>query len=150
MKRKLEILDVSWGMARLHPRRVRFIDYHLPPGGDVYEEKEVGETGRIWLDEVNLWLGFESGKLACYDTTGNRIGNYVEVTQALAEAEKKAADETRARAKAERLTAKETKARAEAERRVEDLAKSAKEWEDRFLAMEEELRRVRGEKNEGN
>ena len=151
-------------------RRVKFIDYHLPPGGDIYEEKELGESGRIWLDEVNLWLGFESGKLACYDTAGNRIGNYVEVTQALADetrarttAERKAATAKRQAAQAERQAAKETKARAEAERKraVAELASAEAErqvaleresrvaLEARFLAMEEELRRVRGEKNEG-
>lgn len=44
-----------------------------------YESVPLDSNGRIWLDVVNVWLGLENGRLACFDADGKRIGDYTTV-----------------------------------------------------------------------
>ena len=137
-------------------RSIIFHDYRLPASSETYAEQPIGESGRIWLPEVGLSLGVESGSLALYEPDGERKGTYVEVERGRIEAERSLMEEAETRIVAESALQEEIEARrtielalSDAERKAEDHAKAAREWEARFLAMEEELRRVRGEKNEG-
>lgn len=87
-------------------RTIRFIDYRLDDEGE-YVSQPLGPNGRVWLDEVKLWLGSENGLLACYDADGKRLGTYVELDQA--------------RRDAENATVQERQAREALEKRVRDL-----------------------------
>ncbi len=62
-------------------RVINLIDYHFNDITGEYEEMPPGENGRVWLPEVQLWLGVEAGLLACYDEGGKRKGNYAEMEQ---------------------------------------------------------------------
>jgi Uma2 family endonuclease len=82
------------------------------------------ERGWLWLEPLKLWLGIRDDEVYCFDEAGAQIGDYTAVTAAHA-------------AVTAALTA-ERQARAEAE----DRATAA---EARLHALEEELRRLRGE-----
>jgi Uma2 family endonuclease len=78
----------------------------LPPDKD----------GRVWLEPLGIWLGTRDNRVVCYDgATGEELGDYAAVTQALATAKARIAAET-ARAEAERVKAEAERVRAEAER----------------------------------
>jgi len=85
-------------------RQLELIAYRYHP--DHYERIAPDERGWIWLEPVRLWLGVTRDRrpgydlLACYDPeTGEEIGDYLAVTQALeAEAESRARAEARAAA----------------------------------------------------
>lgn len=100
-------------------RRNRFklslVGYQQTPEGFV--EMAPDERGWLWLEPVRLWLGVHENELFCYDKAGKQIGDYADVTAALAA---------------------EATARAEAESR-------AQAAEARLRELEAELRRLRGE-----
>jgi Uma2 family endonuclease len=100
-------------------RRNRFklslIGYQQTPDGFV--EMAPDECGWLWLEPVRLWLGVRENELFCYDEAGKQIGDYADVTAALAS---------------------EATARAEAESR-------AQAAEARLHELEAELRRLRGD-----
>jgi hypothetical protein len=73
-----------------------------------YQVLPPDERGWIWLAPVCTWLGVEHQEILCYDDTGQPLGNY----RALAEA-----------------VAVETQARAEAERRAETAEARSRELE---------------------
>ncbi|MDQ3250170.1 MAG: Uma2 family endonuclease [Chloroflexota bacterium] len=98
------------------------LGYQLVQGQ--YEPLARNEGGWLWLEPVQVWLGLRNNWLVCYDTNGNAIGDYVEVTQARRVAEQ------RAEQAEERAT-------------QEQLARIA--LEERLQAMEAEVRRLRGE-----
>jgi Uma2 family endonuclease len=99
-------------MLRKEPA-LRLLAYTQTPNG--YQVLPPDERGWIWLAPVRTWLGVEQHEIVCYDETGQPIGDY--------------------RALAEALTA-ETQARAEAERRAETA-------EERIRELEAELQRLR-------
>jgi Uma2 family endonuclease len=66
-------------------RRITLIDNHLNPATGEYERRPLSEDGRVWLPEVNLWLGVEDGQLVCFDVNGKRKGTYTEIEKAAAE-----------------------------------------------------------------
>jgi colicin import membrane protein len=71
--------------------------------------------GRLWLADVNIWLGVDGQRVVCYDgTTDTEIGDYTEITRVLKQ-EKARADAEQARADAERTRADTEQARADAE-----------------------------------
>jgi colicin import membrane protein len=116
-------------------RRLELIGLRWTPKG--YEPVPPNEQGRLWLDPVGLWLGIapiEAGygeRVACYDPeTGKEIGDYVQISQALRQAESRA---------------EQAESRAEqAESRAEQEARARAELETRLKAMEEEIRRLGG------
>src|SRR5262249_38333461 len=60
-------------------------------GPSRYNPMSLDANGRYWLDVVNLWLGVENGRIACYDKQGVRIGDYTEVSARADHAESQAA-----------------------------------------------------------
>jgi colicin import membrane protein len=131
-------------------RRLRLIAYRLGPGG--YEPQPPDDRGRVWLEAIGLWLGVEpwpevgGERLVCYDPeTGERIGNDLQIRQALtAETQARAEAEARVAAEAQARYA-EAEARAAAEARVAAEAQARVEAEARVRQLEAELRRLRGE-----
>jgi len=119
----------------------RLVGYQLTEAGYVPLAKN--ELGWLWLEPVGVWLELRGKNLACYDEAGNLIEDYTGVTQARAEAEKRADDEARRRAD-------EVRRRAEAEERADDEARRRAEAEARIRELQAELRRLRGEGNELN
>jgi colicin import membrane protein len=104
--------------------------YQNTPGG--YRERPRDEHGRLWLEDIGVWLGVDGQKVICYDpVTGEPIGDYTEVTR-LFETEK-------ARAETEKARAETEKARAEAEIQARQAA------ETRLRELEAELARLRGQ-----
>ncbi len=100
----------------------RLLGYGLTETG--YEMLIPDEQNRLWLQPLQIWLGIEDNEPRCYDQTGQPIGDYTQVSEALAA-------EAKARAEAETQAAAEAKARADAEARLQ--------------ALEAELRRLRGD-----
>jgi Uma2 family endonuclease len=114
-------------------RRLELIVYRHTADG--YERIRPDERGWIWLEPIGVWLGIAPearlgyDRLACFDPeTGEEIGDYTAISQAL-EAE------ARARAEAEtRAALAEARAQAEAETRARAEA--------RIRALEAELKRL--------
>jgi colicin import membrane protein len=99
-------------MLRKEPA-LRLLAYTQTPTGYVVLPPD--ERGRIWLAPVRIWLGVENQEIVCYDETGQPLGDY----RALAEA-----------------LAGETQSRLEAEQRAETA-------EARIRELEAELERLR-------
>jgi Uma2 family endonuclease len=105
---------------------VRLLGYRQ--GLDAYEMLPPDEQGRLWLEPARLWIGVEASRVYCYDEQGRRLGDYVELAEALdaalearAAAEAQAREEAAARAAAEAQAREEAAARAAAEARVREL-----------------------------
>jgi Uma2 family endonuclease len=161
------IADVS---HRGGKRRLQLIGYRYTRRG--YRRIKLDAQGRLALPPVRLTLGITRDprggfdRLACYDPeTGQELGDYTAVVQALAEAEERAAaeeraraEETQARAAAEERAAAEAQARTAAEERAAAEARAraaAEEWaaaearartaaEQRIRELEAEVKRRRG------
>ncbi len=116
----------------------RLLGYRLTPNG--YHQFFPNEQGWLWLESVQVWLGWRGENIACYDEAGNLIEDYIGVTAARAGAEARAVKEAQARAEAEARAVEEAQARAQAEAR----ATVAEERARQFEAM---LRRLRGSGN---
>ena len=107
-------------------RRLELIVYRHTP--DEYERIKPNERGWIWLEPIEVWLGVASearlgyDRLACFDPeTGEEIGDYTAISQALeAEAQARADAETRAAEINQALEA-EAQARADAETRAAEI-----------------------------
>jgi len=114
-------------------RELSLVGYRYTPMG--YREIPADDRGWIWLQPVRLWLGLARDRrlgcdrVECYDDeSGEELGEYTAVSQALAEekearaqAEARAAVEMEAREQAERRAAAETEARTQAEARIREL-----------------------------
>jgi colicin import membrane protein len=119
-------------------RQITLIGYERAPRR--YKRIKPDKRGFIWLAPVRLWLGLTRDRLggffrlACFDPhTGEELGDYTAISQALAASERHRADaEVRAEAEERRANA-EARARAEAEARIRKL--------------EAELKRFRGRKS---
>jgi colicin import membrane protein len=122
--------------------RLHLIGYRHAPDG--YEPMEPDERGRLWLEPVRLWLGVAGDRVVCYDPdTDQEIGDYVELSRALAAEVEARAAEAQGRIEAEARAAEEAEARAaEAGVRADLQA--------RLLEMEAELRRLRGDGGRGS
>jgi Uma2 family endonuclease len=126
-----------------------------------YEALRPDAHGRLWSAELHAWIGTWEGIylqqqavwLRLFDTDGNLIPteSEAEYQRAEAEAAARAEAETRAEneyqcAEAERQRAEaEAEARSEAETRAEAERQRAEDLTARLAAMEDELRRLRGE-----
>jgi len=114
-------------------RKVRLIDYRLNEEGE-YETQPLGPNGRIWLEEVRLWLAAEEGWLVCYDAEGNRKETYTELDQAL-RSEKHARTELDQALRSEKLARTELDQDLRSERQArEALEARLKELEARLKA----------------
>ncbi len=122
-------------------RTIALIDYHLDPKTSVYWVKPIEENGRVWLPEVQLWLGVDDGRLACYDLNGRRKGTYTEVDVARKEAERLVAEEKRSRVKADKKTEEAVRAKVTAENHAANL-------EARVRELEQQMRRRNGKHKE--
>jgi Uma2 family endonuclease len=124
------------------PRRLH--GYRWTPSG--YEEQSLDAQGRLLLEPVGLQLALEDGWLVCYDmATGERVGDYQEITQALQEerAARQAAEERQRQEAAARQAAEERQRQEAAARQAaEERTRAA---EERLRQLEAELRRLRGE-----
>lgn len=63
------------GVSRRRDTTLRILAYELMPVG--YRPIATNGHGRIWLAPVRSWLGITDGELACFDETGQRLGNFV-------------------------------------------------------------------------
>lgn len=104
-------------------RPMSLVGFQDTPRG--YEPIRLDDQGRLWVELLAVWLRISEDRVICIDgETGEEIGDYH--------------DQVRGR-QAERARAEAERARAEAEIRARvDL-------EARVRAMEEEIRKLRGE-----
>ncbi len=126
-------------------RRIEFIVYRRTAAG--YRRSNLGGQERVWLEPVGLWLGVTRdrlggfNRLACFESeTGEEVGDYTAISEALAESQARAVAEVQARTEAERGRAEAERARAEAER-------ARAEAEERIRQLEAQLKRPRKRKN---
>ena len=135
-------------------RHVELIGYRYAPAG--YQRIAPDARGWIWLDPLGLWLGVVQDprlgcdRLACFDAqTGQEIGDYESISQALAaataraEAEAGAREQAEARAQAESEARTQAEARAQVEaRRAEAESDAREQAEARVRELEEAIRRL--------
>ncbi len=85
------------------------IGYRYAPEGYIRLPNDV--RGRLWLEDLDIWLGADGRQVLCYDgKTDEPIGDYVTLTHALEEKETQLAAEA-ARAEAERTARRAAEAR---------------------------------------
>jgi Uma2 family endonuclease len=113
------IVDLLRRRDQITPRLLgyRNVDSRFVPQG-------ANEQGRLWIEPLKIWLGFEGLHLIAYNEAGTPIADYVELYEIVDELREEVAE-----TKAQRD--QEAEARAEAERRIAEL--------------EAELRKLRGE-----
>ncbi len=118
-------------------RRVKLLGFRNTPGG--FEPIPLDDQDRLWLEPLGVWLTIIDERVACVDgETGRTMEGYVAQSQARADAEARAADESR--------IAAEATARADANTRIAEVATArADAAEARTRELEAELRRLRGE-----
>ena len=133
-------------------RRIEFIAYRRTRTG--YQRVQPDKRGWIWLEPVQLWLGVTRdqqggfNRLACFDPeTGAEVGDYTAISQALAEAEARAAGaEARAAGAEARAVGAEARA-AGAEARAAAEAEALAKAEERIRELEARLKRPRKRKS---
>jgi Uma2 family endonuclease len=97
-----------------------------------YEELPKDNRGRLWLEDIGIWLGTEGQRVTCYDgKTDAVIGDYTEITKHL--------EEAAARAEAERIRAETERSRADTERSRAEAAEA------RLRELEAEIARLRNQ-----
>jgi colicin import membrane protein len=147
------IVDVS---APAQKRQIAFIDYRL--GSDAgYQRQPLDASGRVWLDRpIGLWLGkafnpeIGGERLALFDPdTGDEIGDYQRVSEALARSERARAEaETKAKKaetkaqKAETMAKKAATKAKKADARAREAEVRARAEAELRMALEERIRRL--------
>ncbi len=117
-------------------REVKLLGFRHAPGG--YEPMPLDDRGRLWLEPFDLWLAVAGGRVVCIDgPTGEPIVDFATALQQNADARAQAADARDQAADARDQADRAALTLAEAEARA-DRADA------RILAMQEELRRLRG------
>jgi Uma2 family endonuclease len=145
---KVPLYLIADATKRSGRRRLKLIGYRYQRGG--YQVLAADAQGRIYLEPVRLWVGVtrdeRSGndRVACYDPeTGQELGDYAGVREALVEAEAAArAAKRQARAEAKRARV-EAQARAQAEAQVQVEAEGRARAEARVRELEAKLKRSR-------
>jgi colicin import membrane protein len=104
-------------------------------GKDGYEEVNLDDRGRLWLESVGLWLGIGPNRVVCFD--GNdEVGDYDEVTRRLI-----AADQARLAAEEARLASEEAaKAQIAQEKQAREAAEAQAANAKTQMAQEEQAR----------
>lgn len=124
----------------------QLIGYRHAPGG--YETMELDERGRLWLEELGIWIGIEGTRVFCYDRHGQKILDYAELAEAR-EAEVKAREAAEAQAKKAEAQAKRAEARAKkAEAQAKEEAQAREVLEAQNRELQERLRRLEGRRPE--
>jgi len=126
-------------------RHLTLIGYRYTPQG--YELIEPDARGRIYLETVRLYVGVTHDRLAGYDRlacfdpkTGEELGDYTALREAIDKARKEARAEAQARIEAEaRIRELEAEARAQ----TEALAQARIEAEAQIRELKAELERTR-------
>ena len=134
-------------------RKITLRGYRWEPGG--YQSMVADERGWLWLPPVRVWLGtaetYYGEKVACFDATGQEIGEYEDLVRGQVEAQAKI-QEAQARAELAQSAAIEAQAKiqeaqakaASAEAKAAQEAHAREAMENRLRALEEELRRAKG------
>jgi colicin import membrane protein len=99
------------------------------PGG--YEQELPNEQGRLWVEPVRIWLGWQGNDLVAWNEDGIVIPDVAELYHRAEETEQRIAEAIRAQRKADRERRRAERAQQDAERQIE--------------ALQAELRRLRGE-----
>jgi Uma2 family endonuclease len=74
---------------------------HCPDG---YQQLSLDEQGRLLLQPLNLWLGLRDRRVVCYDaSSGKELPDYVKLTQALHDVQRRQAELTQVQEEVERL-----------------------------------------------
>jgi colicin import membrane protein len=150
------IADVK--LEKDNERRIQFITYRLTATG--YQCTRSDQQSRVWLDPVQLWLGVTRdrlggfNRLACFDPeTGEEVGDYTAISEALVESQALVAAATQARSEAERGRDAAERGRDEAERGRDEAEERARaeanaraEAEERIRQLEAQLKRPRKRK----
>ncbi len=121
-------------------RKITFRGYRWEPGG--YQSMVADERGWLWLPPVQVWLGTAETvygeRVACFDATGQEIGEYEDLVRGQVEAHAKIQD-AQARAELAHAAAIEAQAKIqEAQARVKEAEIRAEEAQ--FMIQEVELR----------
>lgn len=105
-----------------HPHTRELQGFHLLDGQ--YQPLQPNTQGRLWSQQLELWLGLESGKLRFFTITGDLVPTPEErVNSAYHQAEQRAEQE-RQRAEQERQRAEQERQRAEQERQRAEQAEA--------------------------
>lgn len=115
---------------RRHRTHYSLLGYRLVNGA--YRPLIANQHGWLWLEPVKLWIGLQDNWLVCFDEEGNAIGDYVEVNEARKIAEERAEQAQREAEQANLRALAEMQARLELEARLQ--------------VAEEELHRLRSER----
>ena len=117
--------------------------YQRTPRG--YLPTPLDERGRLWIDELNLWLGLEDNRLVCHDgDTEEIIPDYTRLTEEFLDVKELLVEEKslvqleKAKVEAEKAKVEAEKAKVEAEKARADAA------EHRARELEELLARRDG------
>ncbi len=137
-------------------------------GADGYEQVEVDEQGRLWLEAVGLWLSIDDGKAVCFDASGRRLLPAANLDRQVAELTTRLEKEVEARRQADernaavvealnvsdeqrraalRQTEAEMLARRQADERAEE-AEKARRLADERSEAEAKARRLADERTE--
>lgn len=128
------LIDTEFGGSK-KPLGVR--PYKAGPNG--YEPLPLDDHGRYWIEMAEVSVGIKNGHVACFDRTGQFLGNYDQVTEQV-EREKARADEEKARADAEKARAELAKATAEQEKSHREAAEA------RIRELEAQLKKPKRKK----
>ena len=115
-----------------------------------YRSLPLDERGRLWLEAVGVWLAVEGDEVICYDASGKRLGDYVQVSEYAdqeherAEKEQQRAEKALKRAEKEQQRAEKEREQAAKEReRADKQRERAESAEARTRELEAELARFR-------
>lgn len=124
-------------------RRLRLLAYERGARG--YRRRALDARGRVWLEALQIWLGFVGGQVVCWDAAGQEIADYVELAEArrAAEQAREAAEQVRQAEAEARRAAEQARQAAELARQTEAQARQAAE--ERARLLEEKLRRLQEE-----
>jgi Uma2 family endonuclease len=116
--------------------RYQLLAYELTPDG--YVDLIPDERGWIWLETIKIWLELHNDTLVCYNSEGQRIGDYVQIVHERDQAQAQA-EQARRQAEQAQRQAEQAQQAAEAERQARLAV------EEQLTKMEEELRRLRNQ-----
>lgn len=114
---------------RRQKHELRIIGYQLDEAGE-YVFLDPDERGWFWLASAQSWIGIEEDKVYLYDEFGQRLEDYVALSNQVEAIENRAEEAENRAKKAEQQAEQERLVRLDVEKRLRE--------------MEEELKRLRG------